>query len=148
MTTPPTESTHLFEARDLRGAMLGPLSLAMDAGECVTLAGPSGAGKSQLLRALADLDPREGSVCLQGVVRERMPPTQWRRQVGYLPADSAWWADTVGEHLPEGGDAWLQRLGFDAGVREWSVERLSSGERARLALVRLLMNTPRVLLLD
>ena len=45
-------------------------------------------------------------------------------------------------------DAWLTALGFDSSVYNWSVERLSSGERQRLALLRLLANRPRVLLLD
>jgi putative ABC transport system ATP-binding protein len=43
---------------------------------------------------------------------------------------------------------WLNRLGFPADVLGWSVTRLSTGERQRLALVRLLAQTPEALLLD
>ena len=39
-------------------------------------------------------------------------------------------------------------LGFDPSVVDWTVSRLSSGERQRLAMFRLLENKPRVLLLD
>ena len=43
---------------------------------------------------------------------------------------------------------WLDRLGFAPDVLGWSVTRLSTGERQRLALVRLLAQTPEALLLD
>ena len=39
----------------LRSHGLGPISLTLEAGECVTVSGPSGAGKTLLLRAIADL---------------------------------------------------------------------------------------------
>ena len=46
---------------------VGPLNLAVARGECIAISGPSGAGKTLLLRALADLDPHEGRVYLDGV---------------------------------------------------------------------------------
>ncbi|MBI5895754.1 MAG: ATP-binding cassette domain-containing protein, partial [Desulfobacterales bacterium] len=109
---------------------------------------PSGSGKSLFLRALADLDPHEGRMALDGVAAEVIPAHQWRRQVGLLPAESAWWFDSVGPHC----DPWpldaLQYLGFSPDVLSWSVSRLSSGERQRLSLLRLLARSPRILLLD
>ena len=42
----------------------------------------------------------------------------------------------------------LQQLGFEPDVLNWEVSRLSTGEKQRLAIVRLLQNTPRALLLD
>jgi UDP-glucose/iron transport system ATP-binding protein len=38
------------------------VSFRLNDGECIALQGPSGVGKSQFLRAIADLDPNEGSV--------------------------------------------------------------------------------------
>jgi len=73
---------------------------------------------------------------------------EWRRRVGYLPAESRWWAPLVGDHFPQGRQDLFSQLGFSADVSGWHVERLSSGERQRLALVRLLANQPSVLLLD
>jgi len=138
----------LFEARHLSRADLSELSFSLSESELVCLSGPSGAGKTLMLRSLADLDVNQGLVYLQGVQREQMPPTEWRRQVGYLPAESRWWSETVGEHFPRVQTDILSQLGFQGEVLGWQAERLSSGERQRLALARLLSNQPRILLLD
>ena len=129
-------------------ATLKNVNLQIEPGQCMGLTGPSGTGKSLLLRALADLDPHEGGMWLDGQTAEEMPAPQWRRQVGLLPAESAWWHDKVGPHFNNLPSEWLQMLGFDAKVMDWDISRLSSGERQRLALLRLLALQPRVLLLD
>ncbi len=139
----------LLTVRDLTSLHLGPLSFELAAGERLALSGPSGAGKSLLLRALADLDPHGGELALAGVDALRMRAAEWRRQVAYLPAESAWWHDLVGAHfcqLPKPAE--LEALGFDPGVLQWQVARCSTGERQRLALLRLITPGPRVLLLD
>lgn len=135
----------------LRGVVSHSLnipSLAVAAGECVCLSGPSGAGKSLLLRAIADLDPHAGEVWLDGREVRDFLPCDWRRQVGLLPAESQWWHERVGEHFPSVDEAEWQALGFAPETRDWQVARCSTGERQRLALLRLLANQPRVLLLD
>ncbi len=68
--------------------------------------------------------------------------------VGLLPAKSAWWFETVGEHFHRYEKHWLTALGFEADVMNWTVSRLSSGEQQRLSLIRLLQNHPAALLLD
>ncbi|MGB5301130.1 MAG: ATP-binding cassette domain-containing protein [Thiogranum sp.] len=138
----------LFEVRHLSSSNLSDLSFSLSASELVCLSGPSGTGKTLMLRSLADLDVSQGSVYLQGVQREQMPPTEWRRQVGYLAAESRWWSETVGEHFPRVQADIFSQLGFEDEVLGWQAERLSSGERQRLALARLLSNQPRILLLD
>jgi ABC-type iron transport system FetAB ATPase subunit len=65
-----------------------------------------------------------------------------------LPAESQWWFDTVGEHFFDFNEEWLGRLGLTKEAMGWDVSRLSTGERQRLALVRLLANDPVALLLD
>lgn len=124
------------------------LCLAVGAGECVALCGPSGAGKTLLLRAVCDLVPHSGTVWLDGVASDRFRPQAWRQQVGMLPAESCWWFDTVGHHFKDCPADLLAGLGFGIEVMGWQVNRLSSGERQRLALLRLLGNRPAVLLLD
>jgi len=103
-----------------------------------------------LLRAIADLDPNEGLVCLNGRDRSTITGPEWRRLVGYVPAEPGWWADTVGEHFSEwtAALAFVKELGFPEEARAWPIARLSTGERLRLALVRALMVPPKVLLLD
>lgn len=140
----------MLEVTRLEPLGLAPVSLTLAAGECVTLAGPSGSGKTLLLRAIADLDPVAGSVRLNGTLREDLPAPEWRRRVGYLPADSGWWADTVAEHFiaAEAWSAAAAALGLGEGWPGWTVARLSTGERQRLALLRALEVQPQVLLLD
>lgn len=137
-----------LKIRRLRYHNVGPLNLAIEASECVCLSGPSGVGKSLMLRAVADLEPHQGSVYLDDAKAIEMHPIEWRRKVGMLPAESQWWHDTVEEHFKKVNALWLEMLGMDVEVMKWRVSRLSSGERQRLALLRLLCNRPKVLLLD
>ena len=128
---------------------LKPSDLDLAAGECVGLSGPSGAGKSLLLRAIADLDVNHGDLALEGTARDAMPAPLWRRLVAYVPAESGWWAETVGGHFDGADPAPLfSALGLADAVLAWQVARLSTGERQRLALARALLRTPKVLLLD
>lgn len=126
----------------------GPLNISLEPGQCVGVSGESGCGKSLLLRAVADLDEHEGQLSLDNVSADSMPANEWRRQVALLPADSQWWFDTVGEHFSELDESLLKQFGFSEDVSNWSIRRMSSGEKQRLALLRLLLNQPRVLLLD
>src|SRR5580704_15468157 len=131
----------MLQVRDLWTNILKSASFALSAGECVAVTGPSGAGKTLLLRAIADLDPNEGLVTLDGRDRSTIAGPQWRRLVGYLPAEPGWWADTVGEHFGEWAAALaiVRDLGFSDDPKNWPIARLSTGERLRLALIRGLM---------
>ena len=134
----------------LKRLHLGPIDLELAAGEIVCLRGASGTGKTVLMRAIADLDPNEGEAALDQQSRETIPAPNWRRQVCYLPAESGWWAETVGEHFPdpEPALAILERMFLPADVMEWPTSRLSTGEKQRLALARVLLLSPKVMLLD
>ncbi len=140
----------MLTVRDLTTPMLKPACLSVAAGECVAIEGPSGAGKSLLLRAIADLDPNRGDVRWGDRARDSMPAPQWRRLVTYVAAESGWWMERVGAHFPDSCAAvpYIEALGLPPEALEWPVARLSSGERARLALVRALVMRPAALLLD
>ena len=104
----------MLQVRDLRTAILKPASFALSMGECVAIRGSSGAGKTLLLRAIADLDPNQGLVTLDGRDRSTIAAPMWRRLVGYVPAEPGWWAETVGEHFADriAADMLLKNLGF------------------------------------
>jgi ABC-type iron transport system FetAB ATPase subunit len=137
-----------FKIQKLVFHNLKPVNLEVNAPKCIGLFGPSGSGKSLFLRALADLDPHDGDVFFDGSSRRDFKPHNWRKKVGLLPTESQWWFDTVGEHFNGYNIGFLQALGFKETVMTWQVSRLSSGEKQRLALLRLLANNPGVLLLD
>lgn len=132
----------------LKSPYFAAINLQLAEGECLTISGISGSGKTRMLRAVADLDPHEGEVRLDGKPQQAYPVVQWRRRVAYFPTESHWWGPLVGEHFSVVDPAILERLGFDESCLEWELAHLSSGERQRLALVRLLSGTPEILLLD
>lgn len=140
----------MLRLRSLEARGLEPLDLEIGAGACVALRGASGSGKSTLLRAIADLDPSGGSASIDGAARETTPAPQWRRLAGYLAPAPGWWADTVGAHFEDVAAAapLAAALGLPKDVFDWPVARLSTGEQQRLALIRLLVGAPKVLLLD
>ncbi len=142
-----------LSVRNLTFLDKGPYTFSVESGECVGLAGRSGIGKTQLFRAITDLIPSHGEILLRGVPCSEFTPTQWRIQVTMVPADSSWWYDRVGDHFSISDQApplreSCMRLGLDPQILEWQVSRLSTGERQRLALLRVLQNKPTVLLLD
>lgn len=134
---------------------LQPMTLELPAGECLSLAGASGCGKTRLLRAIADLDPHQGVCRLCGQSAQDMEPTQWRRRVALVPAETAWWGGRVRDYLSgyplDSGLRpllTLDDLGLPVDCLDWEVAHLSSGERQRLGLLRGLRWHPEVLLLD
>lgn len=140
----------MLELRGLQRLHIGPIDLIIEAGQCVSISGRSGSGKSLLLRAIADLDPHEGDVWLDGRSCSSMPAPQWRRQVTYVAAEPGWWHDTVGPHFPPHTDfsVMFPALGLDPSQSDMPVHRLSTGEKQRLALLRALCLKSKVLLLD
>lgn len=146
-TPPPAPSAALRLTDVVVGPMQG-IHFEVEPGEVLALSGASGSGKSRLMRAIADLDAHEGDIRLGDIAQNAIPGHRWRQQVMLVPADSQWWADTVGAHFPAPEAVDWAALGFTPEVATWEVSRLSSGERQRLALLRALSHQPRALLLD
>lgn len=164
----------LLVARDLHanriteaGAaeVLAGVTLSIAHGEVVELAGPSGAGKTTLLLALARLLPGvAGELALDGVNAARIEPQAWRARVALLPQRAALAAASVRENLllpytlkvrtgaPAPDDATLRAaldaVGLDAIALERDATRLSVGQAARVALLRVVLTRPQLLLLD
>jgi putative thiamine transport system ATP-binding protein len=142
--------------------LLRPFSLAVAAGEVVTLMGPSGCGKSSLLSYLAgDLAPPlsgRGRVLLGGTDLGPLPPEH--RKLGRLFQDDLLFPHlTVGENLLFGmargscGER-RKRMGEAlaaadlAGFEDRPPATLSGGQRSRAALLRALLADPHAMLLD
>lgn len=134
----------------LKGPGFGPVDLTVEAGACLSILGESGSGKTRLLRAIADLDPSQGSCSLDGVPAARIPAMTWRCDVAYVPAEPGWWAPTALEHFSDRQvcERFGSMFGIGSAALTRPVEELSTGERQRLALARALQFQPRVLLLD
>jgi thiamine transport system ATP-binding protein len=135
--------------------------LTVDDGQIVAVLGPSGAGKTTLLRVVAGLLlPDEGAVTLDGVDITRWPAHQ--RNIGMMFQD-----EQLFPHLDVAANIafgprmhrWpkaetearvtelLHLVGLD-GFAHRQIDRLSGGEKKRVALARSLAPRPAVLLLD
>ena len=137
----------MLKLEDLKIPDVEAVSLTIHPGECIGLCGDSGSGKTRLLRAIADMDEHGGQVYADESAQSDVSGHEWRRRVSLLPAESLWWFDCIGEHF-HAHEPQLRVLGFDEAVLNWQVSRCSSGEKQRLAVLRLLAHCPRVLLLD
>ena len=128
------------------------INLQVHPGEHIAIYGQSGSGKSLLLRALADIDPHQGEVFLGTTKQSDSAPTQWRQQVGWLGAEYYFWHETAAGCLAHCDRTWikkaLDKLILPHNILARDMTKLSSGEKQRLALIRLLAHNPVCLLLD
>ncbi len=140
----------MLTIKNLKNDIFGPVSLELQRGCSLVVRGPSGSGKTRFLRAVADLDPAQGELLLDGRAAHLMPAYDWRRRVRFVPAESAWWLETVAAHFtkPQGLGAGMDCLGLDEKLMQARVRDLSTGERQRLAFLRAIEDEPDVLLLD
>jgi NitT/TauT family transport system ATP-binding protein len=141
-----------------RLAALGPLSFEVKEGEFVCVLGPSGSGKSTLVRVLAGLlKPSVGTALLSGQPIDRPSPHvgMMFQEASLLPWRST--LDNIALPLELKGVSRLEREAQAArllpileleGYAALYPAQLSGGMRQRVALGRVLIQQPRVLLLD
>ncbi len=135
---------------------LGPTDLSADAGQLVALVGPNGGGKTSLLRALARVERASGQVKIDGENIDELGEARRRRLLAFLPASrEVSWPISARDVIALGlGIRDLARIEELVALFELQnladrpIDRLSTGERARVLLARALAARPRLLLLD
>jgi len=147
--------------------VLHGIDLELEPGETVALVGASGAGKSTLASLLPRFyDVTGGAVRIDGVDVREVPLTELRGAIGLVPQEPLLFAGTIRENLrygnPDATDAEMEAAarearahdfiaalpdGYGALVGERGVT-LSAGQRQRMAIARVLLKAPALLILD
>ena len=146
--------------------ILKDLNLRIAPGEHVALVGPTGSGKTTVIRLLCRLyQPQQGRILLDGVNIQDLPIPELRRRLGVVLQDTFLFSGSVADNLrldsqiprPDlerlcgdlGLEPLLERLpqGLDTPLRERG-GNLSSGERQLLAVARVALRNPSVLVMD
>ena len=145
--------------------VLADVSLSIEAGTFVAVIGPNGAGKTTLLRAIAGLVASQGDIVVTGVPLASLSLQVCAQRIAYLPQGHVFhWPLAVAEivalgRLPRGSGADLSAADRSAvafamaetGVAEYAarpVTTLSGGERARVAMARVLATEAPIILAD
>jgi subfamily B ATP-binding cassette protein MsbA len=148
-------------------ATIQDVSFTVNPGEMIALVGPSGAGKSTIITLLARFyDPTSGMIRIDGRDIRDFNVQSLRRQIGIVMQDNLLFAGTLAENIkyarPDASDEdmytaavaanaheFIRRLpgGYESEIGERGV-KLSGGQRQRLAIARVVLKDPRILILD
>lgn len=139
-----------------RPHLAGPIDAEVPAGAITALCGPNGSGKTTFIRALAGLTEGAGAIRMDGRVLSSVSRSERARRIAYLPAERrAEWPlrvrDAVGIGLSPGAADIVEAALSRTETRQFAhrrIDTLSTGERARVLLARVLAQRPDVLLLD
>jgi len=150
-----------------REQVLADFSLTIPAGENLAVVGHTGAGKSSLVRLIGRYyEFQGGELLIDGTDIRRLDLEGYRRQLGFVPQDPFLFSGTVKENIRYGfpeatddqvcaaamrisGGSWLEVLagGMDTEVGARGAS-LSMGQRQLVALARVLLKDPSILILD
>lgn len=147
--------------------VLNNINLSIQAGETVAFVGPSGAGKTTICSLVPRFyEPTSGSISIDGMDIHAMTLASLRRNIGIVQQDVFLFAGTIKENIAYGRldateaeiqeaarrarlDAMIAELpdGLDTVIGERGV-KLSGGQKQRLAIARIFLKNPPILILD
>ena len=161
------EFDHVDFAYDVERPILHDLSFKVGSGQTVAIVGPSGAGKSTISRLLFRFyDVSDGSIRIDGQDLREVSQASLRAAIGIVPQDTVLFNDTILYNIAyarpgcdgEDVEAAAQAAhihdfisGLPDGYRSMVGERglkLSGGEKQRVAIARMLLKKPRIMLFD
>ncbi|MEJ8545810.1 ABC transporter ATP-binding protein [Brevibacillus borstelensis] len=148
-------------------SILRNIDLSIRAGETVAFVGPSGAGKTTICSLLPRFyEVNEGSITIDGIDIREMTLASLRKQIGIVQQDVFLFSGTIRENIAYGKlDASMEEIweaarrarlddvirnlpeGMDTVIGERGV-KLSGGQKQRLAIARMFLKNPPILILD
>ena len=147
--------------------MLKDVSFKVRPGEVAAFVGPSGAGKTTITQLVPRFyDPQAGSVLVDGHDVRTVTLESLRRDIGIVTQETYLFHDTIASNLrygkPDASDSELEAAARSPNIAEFIAalpngyetvvgergHKLSGGERQRLAIARVLLKDPRILILD
>jgi len=156
-----------FRYETEREPALRDINIIIPQGQRIALVGPSGAGKSTVIQLLMRLyDPQQGTLSIGGVDLRKCRGKDLRRRIGVVPQDPFIFRTTIRDNirlaLPDASDTEIIRACERAHAWEFIRDlprqldevvgeggsTLSGGQRQRLAIARVLLMSPSILVFD
>jgi len=158
---------HVRFAYDGSRNVLDDISFEVRAGEVAAFVGPSGGGKTTITALVPRFyDPQSGRVLVDGHDVRSITLDSLRRDIGIVTQETYLFHDTIANNLrygkPDATDAEIEAAARAANIADFIAalpdryetvvgergHKLSGGERQRLAIARVLLKDPRILILD
>jgi ABC-type transport system involved in Fe-S cluster assembly fused permease/ATPase subunit len=158
---------HVEFGYDLRRPILSDVDFRVPAGATIAIVGPSGAGKSTIARLLFRFyDVDAGAIEIDGQNIRRVTQDSLRRAIGVVPQDTVLFNDTIYYNIaygrPGAKRAEIEEAARLAHIHEFIMAlpdgyetlvgerglKLSGGEKQRVAIARVILKAPRILIFD